>query len=330
MKKMAICFSDRGREIIEKLNKSFAERGLEGMEAYIDRASEEEVPGFHTVRESVDVWTKKHFSPGSALIFVGAAGIAVRALSGLPADKLVDGPVLVIDDSGTFVIPLLSGHAGGANKLAVILADFLEAVPVITTSTDVHAAFSADTFAVENRLTITDRKALKTVSAKALEGKKVTLSVKNYPPKEPVDILVADETDAAYTLLLKPKPVTVGMGMKRDKDPAALEAFFLEVLQENGLAPEDVYALCTLDLKEEEPALLFLRDRYRIPVISFDAELLMKAEGSFSASSFVQETVGVDNVCERAAVLGAGAGAQLLVKKTARDGMTLAIAKRKV
>ncbi len=72
-----------------------------------------------------------------------------------------------------------------------------------------------------------------------------------------------------------------------------------------------------------------LRDNYRIPVLAFDAEILKQVTGDFSASAFVQETVGVDNVCERAAVLGAGSGAQLIVKKLSRDGMTIAIAKRR-
>ena len=73
-----------------------------------------------------------------------------------------------------------------------------------------------------------------------------------------------------------------------------------------------------------------MRDKYRIPVFSFDRELLEKAEGDFTASEFVREQVGVDNVCERAAVLGAGPGAELILRKQARDGMTIAVAKRMI
>ncbi|MCR5094619.1 MAG: cobalamin biosynthesis protein [Lachnospiraceae bacterium] len=329
MQKKAICFSKKGTEVIERINRACAARGIRGTDAFIDREGEEEIPGFTRVTGSVHTWAEQHFIPGNALIFVGATGIAVRALTGLPKDKLTDCPVIVIDDNGGFVIPILSGHAGGANKLAVLLAELLEAIPVITTSTDVNDTFSVDTFAAENRLTVADRAGIKKVSAKAIEGKAVTISVKNYPPDQPVDVIVADETDAECQLLLKPKRYTVGLGMKKGKDQAELERFFLETLRENDLTTEDIYALCTLDIKEEEPALTALRDKYRIPVISFDRELLMKAPGDFTASEFVEKTVGVDNVCERVAVLGAGSGAEIVLRKKAADGMTIAIARRR-
>ena len=329
MKKTAICFSRRGKEIIQRLNRLCQEKGIGGIEAYIHMELAEEEDGFLPVKESVGKWTEVHFRPGCALIYVGAVGIAVRAVAGVLKDKLSDCPVIVIDDNGRYVIPVLSGHVGGANKLAVILAELLGAEAVITTSTDVNAAFSADLFAVENRLNIANRDGIRHVSAKAVEGKGITLSIKDYPPKEPVDVIVADETDAAYSLLLTPKRYTVGLGMKKDKDGEELEQFFLEILEREGLKPDDVYALCTIDRKEEEPALIALRDKYRIPLISFDAELLKKAAGEFTPSEFVRDTVGVDNVCERAAVLGAGAGGTLCVRKQSRNGMTIAVAKRR-
>ena len=65
-----------------------------------------------------------------------------------------------------------------------------------------------------------------------------------------------------------------------------------------------------------------------MPLITFDAELLSKAEGDFSHSDTVLEKTGVDNVCERAAVLAAGRGSRLAVKKTAENGMTIAVAER--
>jgi cobalt-precorrin 5A hydrolase len=259
---------------------------------------------------------------------VGAVGIAVRAISGLPKDKLSDCPVIVIDDNGQFVIPILSGHVGGANKLAATIAELIGAIPVITTSTDINDAFSVDFFAAENNMNIANREGIKKVSVKALEDRKITLSIKDFPPKEKVDVIVADETDAEYSLLLKPRKYTVGLGMKKGKDKEEVEAFVRDTLDENGIDIKDVYAFCTIDLKEDEEAITFLRDKYRIPVLSFDKDILNKARGDFEASEFVLKTVGVDNVCERAAIVGAGASAELVSGKHVKDGMTLAIAKR--
>ncbi len=329
MKKIAVCFTSNGAGIIEKLNRESLKRGIEPVRGYICGNSVPDRENFDRVTESVGEWTKAVFEPGNALIFVGAVGIAVRAVSGLAGDKLRDCPVIVVDDNGQFVIPILSGHAGGANKMALVIAELLNAIPVITTSTDINDSFSVDSFAVEKRLSIANREGIKKVSAKAIEGKKITLSVKDFPPKEAVDVIVADETDAEYSLLLKPKKYVVGFGMKKYKDPKEAEDFFLETLKSSDLEVSDVYAICTIDLKEDEEGIKSLRDRYRIPVISFDKDILGKVSGDFTESDFVKKVTGVDNVCERAAICGAGSGAELVLRKTAKNGMTIAIAKRK-
>jgi cobalt-precorrin 5A hydrolase len=328
MNKFALCFSRNGKSIIEKLNAESSKRGLDPVKAYVSSHSGDEWPGFCRIYGSVPEWTRSVFLPGNALIFVGATGIAVRAVAGLINDKLTDCPILVIDDNGRFVIPILSGHAGGANKLAMIISDLIGAIPVITTSTDINDAFSVDSFAVENRLAIPDKRGIKEVSVKALEEKKITLSIKDFPPKEKVDVIIADETDAQYSLLLRPRKYTVGLGMKKDKSKEALEQFFLETLRSLDLDTSDIYALCTIDIKEDEPAIIHLRDKYRLPVLAFDKDILERVTGSFDGSDFVKSVTGVDNVCERAAVAGAGSGSELILKKRARDGMTIAIARR--
>ena len=340
MRKTAICFTKKGREVIKRINQESKKQGLGLWKAYTFLKPEKESEGepeeetkedcleFTRVDGSLEDWTRAHFGSGHALLFIGAVGIAVRALSHLPKDKLSDSPVLVVDDNARFVIPILSGHMQGANKMAAVLAQLLGAVCVITTSTDVNGAFSADVFAAEHRLNIRNREGIKAVSAKAIEGKSITLSIKHYPPSGPVDVIVADETDAEYSLLLSPKPYTVGLGMKKGKDAGEVERFFLGTLQEAGIRPEEVYAICTIDLKEEEAAIRALRDKYRIPVLAFDKDLLRKTEGVFHSSDFVYRTVGVDNVCERAAVLGAGQGGALFRNRKAGDGMTIAIGKR--
>ncbi len=331
MKKMAICFSGAGKTLVRRLQTAVQEKGMKPIEGYCLVRSNNTVDETETLipyAGTVEEWAALAAGSHACAIFVGATGIAVRAVAGIVRDKLTDIPVIVIDDLGQFVIPLLSGHLGGANQIAMTLAALLDAVPVITTATDLHDAFSVDTFAREQRLRIVNREGIKSVSAKALEGKPVTLSWKQYPPKNPVDVIVADETDREYTLLLSPKPYVLGIGMKRGQDPAETERFVRDCLQQHGISMEELYAIGTIDLKEQEKAILFLSRKYRIPVLSFDAALLEQAEGDFAGSMFVKETVGVDNVCERAARLAAGVKAERVIGKTKGDGVTLAVYRR--
>ncbi len=324
----AVCFSHQGVRVLQRLIKAAGDKGIAAPEAFYSFNTDAAPDGFVSVSGRLKEWVEEGFRLNASMVFVGAAGIAVRSIAPFVKDKLSDSAVIVIDDNGRNVIPLLSGHAGGANKTAVIIADLLDAQPVITTSSDINDAFSADVFAVENRFKIGGRSGLKKVSAKAIEGKAISLSIKDYPPKEPVDIIVADETDREYSLLLSPKKYTLGMGMKKDTPFEKIEEFALKVLGDAGIAADDIYAVCTIDIKENEPGLKAFSQKYRIPLISFEAALLNKASGDFASSDFVKKTTGTDNVCERAAVLGAGGG-ELLVHKTARGGITAAVAIRK-
>ena len=90
---------------------------------------------------------------------------------------------------------------------------------------------------------------------------------------------------------------------------------------------DDIYALASVDVKEKESGLWELAQHLRVPFVVFSAGELKKVSGDFTASAFVSRTVGVDNVCERAAVAAADGGS-LLIHKQAMDGVTIAVAKR--
>ena len=109
------------------------------------------------------------------LVFIGSAGIAVRLIAPYIKDKTTDPAVICIDEKGQFVIPLLSGHIGGANELAERLSSELSATAVITTATDVNHTFAVDVFAKNNGLGILNPSAVKNISSKILNGEIVSV-----------------------------------------------------------------------------------------------------------------------------------------------------------
>ena len=169
MKVALICFSLTGQQTGERLC-----RGLEaaGMTAELDKKSKY-LPD--SIQISTSAWAGEKFSDSDALIFIGATGIAVRSIAPYAASKKSDPAVLVVDECGKFVISLLSGHLGGANELALKTAEILDAIPVVTTATDLHHRFAVDVFAKKNHLHFTEREAAKQISAAVLDGKQVGL-----------------------------------------------------------------------------------------------------------------------------------------------------------
>ncbi len=309
-------FTNRGRELAEKLSGS--------LDAHEVKLIDKDMP-----RDTV---CGEAFRNREALVFIGAAGIAVRSIVPFVKDKLEDPPVIVIDEAGQHVIPLLSGHVGGANGLALEIADAIGASPVITTATDINEAFSVDLFAKENGLRMENREGIAKVSSSALEGRPVTICVKDYPPEEHVDVLITDDKQAlkdAADIILCPKRYAVGIGCRRGKSFEELREFAERIHRENGIDLRDVGCIATIDIKKDEEGLKRLSQAWRVPLITFDAGVLAKAEGEFSHSDRVLEEVGVDNVCERAAAIAAGRCSQLIIKKTAENGMTVAVAEKR-
>ena len=99
-------------------------------------------------------WVQARFSDSDALIFISAAGIAVRSCAPFLKSKTSDPAVLCCDEKGQFVIPILSGHIGGGNRLAVRLARLIGAHPVLTTATDTEQVFAVDDWAVSHGMTV--------------------------------------------------------------------------------------------------------------------------------------------------------------------------------
>ena len=277
---------------------------------------------------SASDWAGLGFEEADALVFCCASGIAVRAIAPHVKDKRTDPAVLVLDEGGRFVIPLLSGHLGGANALALDLADKLSATPVLTTATDVNGLFAVDVFAKENGLFIEDMALCKAVSAALLHGGTGPLPKGLVEGDADLGIYVSAANDRPFprTLRLIPRRYTAGLGCRRGKSAEELEGFLLKNLENCGVGLPELKALASIDIKKDEPGLVALGEKLGLPFVTYSAEELRAAPGEFTPSAFVQEVTGVDSVCERAAVLSSGGA--LVVQKIAENGMTFALAKK--
>lgn len=331
-----LCFSQTGYETGLRLRNVFWKKGcevrLDGKSKYLA----------DSIQESHTEWTGRQFEWADAVIFVCACGIAVRSIAPFIKSKKKDPAVLVVDECGKFVISLLSGHLGGANELTEEMAAVLDAVPVITTATDLHHTFAVDMLAKQNDCAIFPMETAKEISAALLAGETVGFysdfpwegrlpeglqCCKEGEPAPKLGIAVSMRRDCApfaRTLHLVPRLAALGMGCRREKDAETILQRARETLQESGLFRDAVFVLASIDLKKEEQGLLALAEEWKIPFVTFTAQQLSEIEGTFSASSFVGTVTGVDNVCERSAVCASEG--TLIQKKTGKDGVTAALA----
>ena len=289
------------------------------------------------------------FDSNDVLIFVGACGIAVRKIAPYIKDKQTDPAVICIDELGTYVIPILSGHIGRANAIARYIAEQISSTAVITTATDINGRFSVDSWAARNGFIIDDIKAAKEVSSAILEQDIPLISEFKIAGQPPAGIRSEDgNTVRSYndnadrfrndigiyigcnirkpfsrTLRLIPKAVHLGIGCRKGTDEDSIRQAVDKVLSEHDIDKRAVKCISSIDIKSGEKGLLDYAEHNNLPINFYSAEELNNLDGDFTSSEFVKGITGVDNVCERAAMIGAE---HLLVRKNAVNGVTIAAA----
>ncbi|MDR2433823.1 MAG: cobalamin biosynthesis protein [Treponema sp.] len=326
-------FTPAGKELRERLSKLLKEKGHQILP---------EEAGELPLAER----TARAFLRGNALVFIGAAGIAVRAVGPLLRSKAEDPAVVVIDEKGTWTIALLSGHLGGANALTMEIAESLGSRPVITTATDINGVFAVDLWAGANGLVIGSMKKAREISMRLLRGEEITLE-SEYPiaGTVPRGLRVVDSTtetagpeirvsvyrgrEADDSLHLIPRCVYLGIGCRKGAALEAIENTVRQALDQHGIDIRSVKAAGTIHIKKNEPALIRFCEQQQWPLSFFTAEELQAAGKGFTASAFVYSKAGVDNVCERAAYLASQCG-KILFPKFCGAGVTTSAAAAEV
>ena len=319
MKLTYLSFSDRGEALAARLAAA-----LGGEAARCGRSV------------SLDEWTRVSFGQAQGLVFVGAAGIAVRAIAPYVKSKTSDPAVVVVDECGHFAVPILSGHLGGAYGLARRIARVCGAIPVVTTATDANGVFAVDEWARRQNCRVIHPEKIKEVSSTLLAGGTVRI----YSPwpvtgDRPANVVLTEDGAGCMvrldvrpgdgkSLCLIPRILVLGVGCRRGITQEALEEAFQTLLKKSGVFAEAVCMAASIDLKQEEAGLLAFCAAHGWSCRFYSAGELEAVPGDFTASAFVKNIAGVDNVCERSAVLASGG--RLYWKKSAGNGVTMALA----
>lgn len=278
--------------------------------------------------------TKTAMKEYKTIIFIASTGIAVRAIAPWVRDKRTDPAVLVIDSEATYVISLLSGHLGGANKVAEYIGKSLELTPIITTATDQLGIISPDIISLEHNLEIEDMKKCKQISVHLIEGEQVGFLdedniipiPKGYvkPNKETkYQVIVSNKAHLNNAnLQLIRKNIVLGIGCKKNVSEHIMRDYILEQLEKINIHPMAVERIVSIDIKKEEKCIVELAKYLKVPFDTYSKDKINNVNYKFDGSDFVEKSVGVRGVCEPCVVL---AGAKIIKEKSKHNGITLCI-----
>ena len=334
MKIAIISVSDKGRNLALNLKEN-----LDNDSTVI------RVDLFH---KNVKKYLKIAFYEYDAIVAIMASGILIRSIAPYVKSKTTDPAVINIDDNGNFVISTLSGHLGGANKLTNKIAQFINAIPVITTSTDVNNKLGIDVLASDLYLSIDNTKEILFFNKSILEGKEITFTFNSDARKKYIESYLQNNTDEinvslccsqdvgedeiiasleGHEIVLKEKKLVVGIGCKRGKYSSEIYEGYKKSLDDLNIDESRVNMLASAEVKKDEEGLLELADNLNKPIHFVDLDRLKLFESNdIQKSEFVKSKFGIYGVCEPSALITAGFDSKLIYKKTSYNGVTISMA----
>ncbi|MGB9854214.1 MAG: cobalt-precorrin 5A hydrolase [Candidatus Bathyarchaeales archaeon] len=301
---------------------------------------------------------RKIFGKFDAIVAVMASGIIIRAVAPLLKSKISDPAIVCVDVAGRFAVSLVSGHYGGANHLARLIADGINATAVVTTASEALGKKSIEELARRLHCKIVNSEGLKAVNAILVDGGEIALVFVGDYGKVPSRVfdfkvkavkqldqaveflkdfdggimvsrdLVATASFPKPVVVLKPKTVTVGVGARRNVDDKEVLKAVKLALKRAHVPLSIVNEMATVDIKQSSQGLINAAGRLGLELKFFSLETLkgFSHEDLSPDSEVVKKKLGVGGVCERAALLAVGGKARLILKKMKVNGVTVAVA----
>ena len=293
------------------------------------------------------------FKTCDALICIFSLGAVIRMVAPYLIDKKSDPAILVIDDRANNVISALSGHLGGANALARLIASFLGAQPIITTAADVNETIAVDLVGREFGWTVENFENVTKVSAFMVNEEKIAIyqdaGEKNWwhvplpknvsmidsidKIKSPEfkggliisDRLVTDPSIISKSVIYRPKSLVVGIGLHWDTSKETIESGISTVMEEKGLSFQSIRNIASIDRKAKVKGLEEFSMQYGIPVEIYNKDKLASVNVP-NPSPTVQRFEGTSSVSEASSLLSSK-GELVIPKQKLPPNLTLAISR---
>ena len=263
-----------------------------------------------------------------AIVCILAIGAVVRKIAPLLKDKSTDPAILVINLALDKIVPLLSGHLGGANSLANELVKRLpNAINFISTATDQTNTMAFEMLAKKRDWRIENLKALAKISNRLLNKQEVKVATyksifDSIPNKKnlklvdfssiDLDTVVISPIVKSNSLTLKPK-LSIGIGCNRDTSYIEIRDAFLEFLKKYNLKLEDIKDINSFEAKSDEVGLLEFVKRYNFNINFYNKDTINSLKDNFSKSASTK-FFGLKGVAEPSAILGSKYR-ELIIKK---------------
>ena len=292
------------------------------------------------------------FKNCDSLVCLFSLGAVIRLIASHLKDKKTDPAVIVIDDKINFVISVLSGHIGGANKLTQEIAKKLNAIPVITTAADVNQTIAVDLIGRELDWKIENESTVTKVSAYMVNEEKIGIfqdaGKNNWYKKLPKNVKVFDNleelknSDSKGYLIItdkklhgeflddsvvyRPPTLVVGIGLHWDTTKETIKNGINFCMEKFNLNSKSIASLVSIKKPKDVQGLIEIGKEMKIPVTYIEREDLADITAP-NPSETVKKFEGTPSVSEAAAIKVAG-GNLIVEKQKFPPNLTIAIARK--
>ena len=351
-KTAVIAITRHGIEIASQIKKKIPE-----VEIYAPAKHNNSTSDIHWFTEQTAQLVANLFKTKDALICIFSLGAVIRLIAPFIVDKKSDPAVLVIDDKANFVISALSGHLGGANELARLVASlFMNSRPIITTAADVDETIAVDLIGGEFGWKIENNENVTKVSALMVNEEKIGLyqetGEKNwwYAPSLPKNVIVVKSLDEIRSpnfrgaliisdrlitdtvileksVIYRPRSLVIGLGLHWDTHKNDIESGIQAVMKDKGLSPMSIRNVSSITREVKVRGLQEFSDQYGIPTEIYSKDRLATVKVP-NPSHMVQKYEGTASVSEASSILSSK-GELIVPKQKFPPNLTIAISRIK-